>query len=172
MPERAYIAIGSNIDDRDAHLESGISAVAAFPNTCITAVSSIYKTPPIGPVEQPDFLNAVFAVDTSLSPEALLISMLQTEKDHLRQRNIHWGPRTLDLDLLLYSEHIVESASLTLPHPHMNDRCFVLVPLCEIAPDRHHPLTGLAFATHLAALDCSGEAQTVGQLTLPTTDHV
>ena len=98
--------------------------------------------------------------------------MLQTEKDHLRQRNIHWGPRTLDLDLLLYSEHIVESASLTLPHPHMNDRCFVLVPLCEISPDRHHPLTGLAFATHLAALDCSGEAQTVGQLPLPAPDHV
>ncbi|HIG57304.1 MAG TPA: 2-amino-4-hydroxy-6-hydroxymethyldihydropteridine diphosphokinase [Candidatus Latescibacteria bacterium] len=172
MPKRAYIAIGSNIEDRRAHLESGISAVAAFPNTCITAISSIYETPPIGPVEQADFLNGVFAVDTSLSPDALLISMLQTEKDHLRQRNLRWGPRTLDLDLLLYGEHIVESASLTLPHPHMNDRCFVLVPLCEIAPNQHHPLTGLALATHLAALDCSGETKAVGRLTLAPTDHV
>ncbi|MEE3258496.1 MAG: 2-amino-4-hydroxy-6-hydroxymethyldihydropteridine diphosphokinase, partial [Candidatus Latescibacterota bacterium] len=98
MPERAHIAIGSNLHDRPTYLAAGLAAVAALPNPRVTAVSSIYETPPLGPLEQPDYLNAVLAVETLLAPEELLASMLQIEKDHLRQRHIHWGPRTLDLD--------------------------------------------------------------------------
>lgn len=166
MPERAHIAIGSNLDDRHAYLAAGLAAVAALPGTRITAVSSVYETPPLGPVEQPNYLNAVFAVETPLGPEDLLAAMLQIETNHLRQRHIHWGPRTLDLDLLLYGERIVSGPDLTLPHPHMNDRSFVLVPLCGIAPDLHHPITGQPFSTHLAALASAAEAKAIGPLAL------
>ncbi len=169
MPERAYIAIGSNLGDRRAYLEAGIKEVAALPNTRLAAVSLAYETRPLGPVAQPDFLNAVFAIETSLAPEPLLAALLAAEKKHQRQRHIHWGPRTLDLDLLLYGERVVENADLTLPHPRMNERRFVLVPLCEIAPDLHHPITGLPFANHLAALADVGDARAVGPLILPAT---
>ena len=166
MPERAYIAIGSNLGDRRAYLEAGLKEVAALPNTRLAEVSHAYETPPLGPIEQPDFLNAVFAIETSLAPESLLAALLAAEKKHQRQRRIHWGPRTLDLDLLLYSKRVIESADLTLPHPHMNERSFVLVPLCEIAPRLRHPVTGRPFAAYLAALN-GREAKAVGPLTLP-----
>ena len=166
MPERAYIAIGSNLGNRHAYLEAGLKEVAALPNTRLAEVSRAYETPPLGPVAQPDFLNAVFAIETSLAPEPLLAALLSAEKKHQRQRRIHWGPRTLDLDLLLYGERVVESANLTLPHPHMHERSFVLVPLCEIAPHLSHPITGQPFAAYLAALN-GREAKAVGPLTLP-----
>ena len=166
MPERAYIAIGSNLGDRHAYLKAGLSEVAALPSTRVTAVSHVYETPPLGPVKQPDFLNAVFALETSLAPEPLLTALLAAEKKHQRQRRIHWGPRTLDLDLLLYGERVVESANLTLPHPHMHERSFVLVPLCEIAPRLSHPVTGRPFTEYLAELN-GREAKDVGPLALP-----
>ena len=167
MPERAYIAIGSNLGDRRAYLQAGIREVAALPGTRIAAVSHAYETRPLGPVAQPDFLNAVLAIATSLAPEPLLAALLAAEKKHQRQRRIHWGPRTLDLDLLLYGERVVENATLTLPHPRMNERGFVLVPLCEIAPELHHPQTGRPFATHLSALPDAEDTCAVGPLTLP-----
>ncbi len=166
MPERAYIAIGGNLGDRRAYLKAGIKEIAALPGTRLAAVSCAYETRPLGPVAQPDFLNAVFAIETSLPPKPLLAALLAAEKKHQRQRHIHWGPRTLDLDFLLYGECVVESATLTLPHPRMNERGFVLIPLCEIAPDLHHPITGLPFATHLAALADAGDARAVGPLIL------
>ena len=106
MPERAYIAIGSNLGDRRAYLEAGIKEVAALPNTRLAAISLAYETRPLGPVAQPDFLNAVFAIETSLAPKPLLAALLAAEKKYQRQRHIHWGPRTLDLDLLLYGERV------------------------------------------------------------------
>ncbi len=166
MPERAHIAVGSNMGDRYAHLEAGLAEINAFPDTRIVTTSSIYETLPIGP-QQPDYLNAVFAIETLLPPDVLLTAMLQAEKKHLRQRDIHWGPRTLDLDLLLYGERIINSPSLTLPHPHMNERSFVLVPLCEIAPTLCHPLSGRPFTTHLSTLTCGEHIKTIGRLPLP-----
>ena len=166
MPERAYIAIGSNLGDRHAYLEAGLREVAELPSTRLVAVSRAYETPPLGPVEQPDFLNAVFAIETSLAPVPLLAALLAAEKKHQRQRRIHWGPRTLDLDLLLYGERVVKSADLTLPHPHIHERSFVLVPLCEIAPHLSHPITGQPFAEYLAALN-GREAKSVAPLILP-----
>ena len=165
MPERAYIAIGSNLGDRRTYLEAGIKEVAALPNTRLAEVSHAYETPPVGPISQPDFLNAVFAIETSLAPEPLLAALLAAEKKHQRQRRIHWGPRTLDLDLLLYGERVVASAELTLPHPNMHERSFVLVPLCEIAPRLSHPVTGQLFAEYLAALN-GRAAKAAGPLTL------
>ncbi len=166
MLERAYIASGSNLGDRRAYLEAGLKEVAALSNTCLAEVSQAYETPPLGPVAQPDFLNAVFAIDTSLAPQPLLAALLAAEKKHQRQRHIHWGPRTLDLDLLLYGQRTIASADLTLPHPHMHQRSFVLVPLGEIAPHLRHPVTGRPFAEYRAALDCR-QAKAVGPLTRP-----
>ena len=168
MPERAYIAIGSNLGDRRTYLEAGIKEVAALPGTRLAAISRAYETPPLGPVAQPDFLNAVFAVETSLAPVPLLAALLAIEKKHQRQRRIHWGPRTLDLDLLLYGEYLFKSATLTLPHPHMHERSFVLIPLCEIAPRLSHPGTGRPFSAYLAALADARDARAVGPLTFPT----
>ncbi len=166
MLERAYIAIGSNLGDRQAYLEAGLREVAALPNTRLAEVSQAYETPPVGPVAQPDFLNAVFAIETALAPEPLLVALLAAEKKHQRQRRIRWGPRTLDLDLLLYGERVVASADLTLPHPHMHERSFVLVPLCEIAPRLSHPITGQPFAAYRAALN-GRAAQAIGPLARP-----
>ena len=164
MPERAYIAIGGNLGNRRAYLQAGIKEVAALPGTRLAAISRAYETQAVGPVAQPYFLNAVFAIETSLAPAPLLAALLAAEKKHQRQRRIRWGPRTLDLDLLLYGERTVNSADLTLPHPRMHERRFVLVPLCEIAPRLLHPITGRPFAAYLAALAGDGDARAVAPL--------
>ena len=166
MPERAYIAIGGNLGDRRAYLQAGIKEVAALPDTRLAAISRTYETRAVGPVAQPDFLNAVFAIETALAPAPLLAALLAAEKKHQRQRRIRWGPRTLDLDLLLYGERVVNSAALTLPHPRMHERHFVLVPLCEIAPRLSHPITDRPFAAYLAALPDDGAARAVAPLAL------
>lgn len=166
MPERAYIAIGGNLGDRRAYLQAGIKEVAALPSTRLAAISRTYETQAVGPVAQPDFLNAVVAIETALAPAPLLAALLAAEKKHQRQRRIHWGPRTLDLDLLLYGERTINSADLTLPHPRMHERRFVLVPLCEIAPRLSHPITGRPFAAYLAALTADGDARAVAPLAL------
>lgn len=166
MPERAYIAIGGNLGDRRAYLQAGIKEVAALPGTRLAAISRTYETQAVGPVAQPDFLNAVVAIETALAPAPLLAALLAIEKKHQRQRRIHWGPRTLDLDLLLYGERTVNSADLTLPHPRMHERRFVLLPLCEIAPRLSHPITGRPFAAYLAALAADGDARAVAPLAL------
>jgi len=172
MPERAHLAIGSNLNERRTYLESGLAAISALPVTSLAVVSHIYETPPLGPVAQPDFLNAVCAIDTLLPPQELLAAMLNIENNYLRQRRIHWGPRTLDLDLLLYGDRIIASDTLVLPHPQMNDRNFVLVPLCEIESGLIHPITSIPFSTYLADLANAGEARLVGPLTLPSAQHV
>ena len=161
MPERTYIAIGGNLGDRRAYLQAGIKEIAALPGTHLAAISRAYETQAVGPVAQPDFLNAVVAIETALAPAPLLAALLAAEKKHQRQRRIHWGPRTLDLDLLLYGERTVHSADLTLPHPRMHERRFVLVPLCEIAPRLSHPITGRPFAAYLSALADDGDARAV-----------
>ena len=167
MPERAHLAIGSNLNERRTYLEAGLAAISALPDTSLAAVSHIYEPPPLGPVAQPDFLNAVCAIDTLLPPQELLAAMLNIENNYLRQRRIHWGPRTLDLDLLLYGDRVVDGPDLHLPHPHMNNRSFVLRPLCEIVPDLRHPVTDRPFAAHLAELPNADEARAVGPLALP-----
>ncbi len=133
------IALGSNLGDREANLAFGRDELARRGITW-QSVSSLYETEPVGPVaDQPPFLNQVAVGATLLSPAALLTVCLQVEAERGRERTIHWGPRTLDLDVLLYDDEIINEAALTVPHREMANRAFVLVPLAEIAGDQVVP---------------------------------
>ena len=138
MP-RAWVGIGSNIGDRLDYIRRALGAISELPNTGLVAVSSVYDTVPVGAIGQPRFLNAVAGLSTEIPPLELLRSLLAIEEECGRVRTAVWGPRTLDLDLLLYDEIVVHTAELTLPHPRARGRAFVLVPLAEIAPDLVFP---------------------------------
>lgn len=140
---RAYVALGSNLGDSRQHLLDAIEALAMLPHTQVIARSRIYRTPPWGKLDQPDFLNAVVALETALEPHDLLDALLAIERDAGRERNgERWGPRTLDLDLLHVAGKHVNSERLTLPHPHIADRAFVLLPLHDVAPELDIPGQG------------------------------
>lgn len=153
---RAYVALGSNLGDSRQHLLDAIEALAALPHTAVTARSRIYRTPPWGVTDQPDFLNAVVALETALPPHELLDALLTIERAAGRQRNSErWGPRTLDLDLLHVVDQAVNDERLTLPHPHIADRAFVLLPLHDVAPDLAIPGQGRV-ADLLRGVDTQG----------------
>lgn len=135
----AYIGLGSNLGDKAAHLQAGISYLDAHPEIRVVRWSSFVTTAPYGVVDQPAFLNGVIEIETSLSAQALLASCLDAEKAEHRQRTQHWGPRTLDCDILLYGEQVIEQPGLVVPHPDMHNRHFVLEPLLELAADVVHP---------------------------------
>lgn len=137
----AYISLGSNLGDRAAHLRTALAAIAEQLGT-LRKVSSFYDTAPVGPIEQPRFLNAVAELETELMPERLMPALLGIERALGRDRknSVPKGPRTIDLDLLLYDREVLHTPELTLPHPAMHERAFVLEPLVEIAPDAFHPV--------------------------------
>lgn len=143
---RAYIGLGSNLATPRRQLARALEALAALADTRVVAVSSFYRTAPVGLEGQPDFVNAVAAVDTGLAPRALLAALLTIEQEHGRVRTLRNGPRTLDLDLLAYGELQLNEPGLAVPHPRMHERAFVLVPLAEIAPDFVLPGHGIAAA--------------------------
>lgn len=130
----AYIGLGSNLDDPSAHLERALHELDALPATRLTARSPLYRTAPVGLTDQPEFINAVAALSTTLPPHELLNALLAIEQAHRRVRAVRWGPRTLDLDLLLYGDSMLNDAVLTLPHPRLHERAFVLYPLADLAP--------------------------------------
>ncbi len=132
---RAYVALGANIGEPVRHLRAAADELAALPGTTVVARSSLYRSAPVGLLNQPDFINAVVAVDTTLAPLALLHALLAIEARHGRVRSVPNAPRTLDLDLLLHGDCRLDTPALTLPHPRMHQRAFVLLPLIEIAPD-------------------------------------
>lgn len=141
---RAYVALGSNLNDPARQVRSGLDALAGLDVVRLAARSSLYRTPPMGPAGQPDYVNAVAAIDTALPPLTLLDRLLDIERRHGRVRDgERWGPRTLDLDLLLHGETRLCDDRLTLPHPGIAARVFVLAPLAEIAPDLDIPGLGL-----------------------------
>ncbi len=150
----SYIALGSNLGDRRAHLDAALAALAVLPGTRLEAVSPFYETAPVGPPGQQDYLNAVARLSTTLDPFALLDALLAIEQARGRVRRERWGSRTLDLDLLLHGDTRLNDPRLTLPHPSMLDRAFVLVPLNDLAPGL--VLSGRTVAQHLAGLDRSG----------------
>lgn len=154
--KRVYIAFGSNQDAPLAQLQLAREALAEHTAMQEIAASPIYRTPPWGYTEQPDFYNAVIAYDTALSPQALLELLQRIEAAQYRERPFKNAPRTLDLDLLLYADVQQNTPSLTLPHPRMQERAFVLEPLVAIAPEITIASYGKA-ADLLAALDCSGQ---------------
>ena len=132
---RAYLALGSNLGDRLAHLQLALDALSDDPRVDLIAISSVYETDPIGGPIQDDFLNAVVSIDTYASPHEILAIAQGLEVQALRERIEHWGPRTLDVDLLLYGDELVSTPDLEVPHPRMWERAFVLAPLSEIAPE-------------------------------------
>jgi 2-amino-4-hydroxy-6-hydroxymethyldihydropteridine diphosphokinase len=137
MPEtstRAFIGVGANLGDAPAALHAAAEALAALPDTTLQAASSIYRSAPIDS-SGPDYLNTVIALDTQLSAQALLAELQRIELAHGRERPYRNAPRTLDLDLLTYGSQQIETPALTVPHPRMQHRAFVLLPLAEIAPD-------------------------------------
>lgn len=129
----AYIALGSNLRQPQNQLRKAVIALGALPRTRLEKVSSAYRSAAVGPGEQPDYLNAVALVATGLAPTELLDALQQVEREQGRTREVHWGPRTLDLDLLLYGDKTIATPRLTLPHPRMHQRHFVLYPLREIS---------------------------------------
>lgn len=149
---RAYIGIGSNIGDKKAYLDFAVSRLRENEKCRIERISSFITTAPVGGVEQDDFLNGCIAIDTILSPHELLDLLHDIENEAGRTREIHWGPRTLDLDILLYDEIVMHDETLTIPHPEMHKREFVLVPLSEIAPYAYNPVTNRRAAEMLTKL--------------------
>lgn len=151
----AYIALGSNLTNPLRQVQAALNALDAVPDSRRVATSSFYRTPPYGPQDQPDYLNAVIALETSLSAERLLEHTQRIELEQGRERkDERWGPRTLDLDIMLFGEQRIQTPHLTIPHYDMHNRAFMLVPLCEIAPDCHYP-DGRSIAALLSALDTS-----------------
>ena len=153
----AYIALGGNLGDRRANLERAIELLRATPGVRVTKVSSFIETPAVGgPPGSPPFLNAAAELETTLSPRQLLDRLLSIEQTIGRRRREKWGPRVIDLDLLLYGDETIAEPNLQVPHPLMHERRFVLEPLAEIAPQARHPILQRSIETLLA--------------TLPTTD--
>lgn len=137
---RAYLGLGSNLGDKETYLNQAVEALDETRGCQVEKVSSYLVTEPYGGVDQDDFLNACLCLKTYLSPEELLKRLHEIEQDAHRERIIRWGPRTLDLDILLYDDLILETEDLILPHMDMENREFVLKPLCEIAPNLRHPI--------------------------------
>ncbi|EBD3619457.1 2-amino-4-hydroxy-6-hydroxymethyldihydropteridine diphosphokinase [Salmonella enterica] len=136
----AYIALGSNLASPLEQVNAALQAIADIPDSRIVAVSSFYRTPPLGPQDQPDYLNAAVALDTTLSAEALLNHTQRIELQQGRTRKAErWGPRTLDLDIMLFGDSVIHTERLTVPHYDMKNRGFMLWPLFEIAPDLVFP---------------------------------
>jgi 2-amino-4-hydroxy-6-hydroxymethyldihydropteridine diphosphokinase len=142
----AYVGIGSNLLDPAAQVKSALAELARLPRSRLLKASSLYRTSPVGHTEQPDFVNAVASLETSLQPAELLAELQKIETQHGRQRSFKDAPRSLDLDLLLFDEIIQATADLKLPHPRMHQRAFVLKPLLEIAPGIAIPGVGPAAA--------------------------
>ena len=140
QPVTAYVGLGSNLEQPVGQITRAFDELAALPHTRLTAHSPLYRSPPMGPQDQPDFVNAAAALETALEPQALLQALLAIEAEHGRRRDsTRWGPRSLDLDLLLYGDTVLDTPGLVLPHPGMHERAFVLYPLADMAPELSVP---------------------------------
>ena len=150
-----YIGLGSNLADPRSQVEDGLRALARLADTRLVRGSRLYRSAPWGRADQPEFVNAVAQIDTALTPHILLDELLAIERQAGRERDAtRWGPRVLDLDILVYGDLILDTPGLHVPHPHLHERVFVLAPLCEIAPELQIPGKGRADAL-LALLDAS-----------------
>jgi len=148
----AYIGFGANLGDRLATCRKALAALAALPGCRVVKVSSLYETEPVGLTDQPPFVNGVALLATEGDARWLLAQLLAIEADFGRVRGARWGPRTIDLDLLLFDEETIASVELTVPHPRLHERRFVLRPLHEIAPELRHPVLGKTIEELLQAL--------------------
>ena len=138
----AYVGLGANLGDREASIRDALRLLAERPGVTVTAVSSLRETDPVGRLDQPRFLNGAAELDTTLRPRELLAALLDVEQELGRVRGERWGPRTIDLDLLLYGAERIDEPGLTVPHPRLHERRFALEPLAELAPNLDVPGRG------------------------------
>ena len=152
LTTNVFLGLGSNLGDRDAHLSDAIAALCAHDTINLTARSSVLETDPVGDVDQGNFLNAVVEIETTLSPQELMHVCLDVELQQGRVRGEKWGPRTIDIDILFFSDQMIQEDGLHIPHPELHNRSFTLIPLEEIAPTMVHPLLGFSVKAMLHAL--------------------
>jgi 2-amino-4-hydroxy-6-hydroxymethyldihydropteridine diphosphokinase len=149
-----YLSLGGNLGDPAKSMGAALRMLDADADTRVTGVSSLYRTPPWGKLDQPDFLNAAAGLSTRLSPRALLDLCLDAERKLKRVREERWGPRLIDIDILVFGDRVIHETGLEVPHPRMLERAFVLAPLAEIAPDL--VVSGRSITDRLVAVDASG----------------
>jgi 2-amino-4-hydroxy-6-hydroxymethyldihydropteridine diphosphokinase len=161
-PVTAYIGVGSNLGDRAATIAAAVARLGAHPNIRVVRCSALLETEPLGP-PQPMYLNGAVCIETWLAPAALLVELLEVERElgRVRDRAERMGPRTIDLDLLLYGEAVIDEPGLAVPHPRMAERAFVLRPLAEIAPEAVNPRCGRTVASLVRDLAPAPEASSV-----------
>lgn len=166
MSRIIYLGLGSNLGEREAHLRRALHLIDSW-DLRVKRVSSVYETAPMYKENQGQFLNAVVEAQTTLFPMRLLLRLQTIERKMGRRRKVVNGPRTIDLDILLFGNSIVETGTLTIPHPRMEERRFVLEPLAELAPDLHHPVAKRTIRELLAAIPAGGSRKTDIQLMRP-----
>jgi 2-amino-4-hydroxy-6-hydroxymethyldihydropteridine diphosphokinase len=149
---KTFIGLGSNLGERESMIRSALDELSRLPSTTLVRASSLYDTEPVGDPDQPGFLNAVAELETALTARQLLWNLLLIERRLGRVRTLHWGPRVIDLDLLLHGDEVLDQPDLTVPHPELIRRSFVLVPLVELDPLVVHPVTGETLLAHLSHL--------------------
>jgi 2-amino-4-hydroxy-6-hydroxymethyldihydropteridine diphosphokinase len=149
-----YLSLGGNLGDPSASMATALRLLDADESTRVVAVSSLYRTPPWGKLDQPDFLNAAAEISTALAPRALLDLCLEAERKLKRVREERWGPRLIDIDILVFGDRVIHETGLEVPHPRMLERAFVLAPLAEIAPDL--AVGGRSVSERLSAVDAAG----------------
>jgi 2-amino-4-hydroxy-6-hydroxymethyldihydropteridine diphosphokinase len=151
-----FLSLGSNLGDREGYLQQALQQLHRHPEMTLTQLSSIYETVPVGNLDQDLFLNMVIQGETTLTPEGLLYLTQSIEWDLGRIRNVHWGPRTIDIDILLYNNKRMDTEALVIPHPRMTERAFVLLPLAEIAPNCTIPEEGITIVELLDTVQGEG----------------
>ena len=161
-----FIGIGANLGDRANTLQRAVSILHAESKVSVVALSSVYETDPIGVVDQPKFLNAAVSLDTDLPARDLLNYLLDIEKDFGRVRKTRWGPRTLDLDILLYRDAVIDEPGLTVPHSYLHQREFVLAPLCDLAPDVTHPVLAQSLQSLFSSLPEESQVRKIENICL------
>lgn len=160
-----FLGLGTNLGDRQQQLQDAVTALGRI--LTVDAISHVYETDPWGDVDQPQFLNICLAGITPLAPHALLCAVKTIEHDLGRRTTRHWGPRVIDIDILFYSNVIVDTPDLKIPHPHIAARAFVLVPLADIAPNLIHPQTHQSIEALLRTLDRTSVRRVSGRLVIP-----
>lgn len=152
---RVYVAVGSNLGNKETYIQNGITSLAQIPLVQLKKTSKLLVTEPYGGVEQDCFLNGMIELDTLLTPSELLMELHRIEAEAGRERQVHWGPRTLDLDIIFFDKLVYEDDNLIIPHVDMQNRYFVLKPLSELAPNYRHPVLGKTVAELLKAVEAS-----------------
>jgi 2-amino-4-hydroxy-6-hydroxymethyldihydropteridine diphosphokinase len=160
MTRRVYLSLGSNLGNRDAHLRAALHALEG--SITVRQVSSLFLTDPVGVTQQPEFGNLAVEAETDLEPLELLRAVKQVEQEVGRKPTFRWGPRVVDIDILLYDDLALETPELTIPHPEMTRRAFVLLPLAQIAPDVEHPVEHRTIADLAAPFEGSPEVRRAG----------